>query len=148
MVALLTIAIETGMRRSEVIDLRAHQIRRVQGTTYIERPDSKNGRPRLVVLSTVAAASVQALIASLPPKHDGPLIRLSRDSIQRRWRAAREAAQTPGLRLHDLRHEALSRMAGRGLNVGELQAQSGHRTAEILIRYVNARVDEVARKLG
>lgn len=39
-------------------------------------------------------------------------------------------------------------MADRGLTVGELQAQSGHRTAQILLRYVNARAPDIVRKLG
>ena len=52
-----------------------------------------------------------------------------------------------GFRFHDLRHEALSRMAGLGLTIGELQAQSGQRTAQILLRYVNAKPSEIAKKL-
>ena len=52
------------------------------------------------------------------------------------------------VRFHDLRHEALSRMAGMGLTIGELQAQSGHTTAQILLRYVNARAGDIAKKLG
>jgi integrase len=52
------------------------------------------------------------------------------------------------LKFHDLRHEGLSRMANRNLTLGELQAQSGHRTAQVLMRYLNARVVEVRRKLG
>ena len=39
-------------------------------------------------------------------------------------------------------------MANRGLNAGELKGQSGHRTPEILLRYLNARPSEVAKKLG
>ena len=52
------------------------------------------------------------------------------------------------VRFHDLRHEALSRMADMGLTISELQAQSGHATAQILLRYVNARAGDIARKLG
>ena len=39
-------------------------------------------------------------------------------------------------------------MANAGLTLGELQAQSGQRTAQVLLRYLNQRVCEVARKLG
>ena len=35
-----------------------------------------------------------------------------------------------------------------GLTMGELQAQSGHATAQILLRYVNARAGDVARETG
>jgi len=39
-------------------------------------------------------------------------------------------------------------MAEKGLTIGELAEQSGHRTAQVLLRYVNAKVSEVAKKLG
>ena len=64
------------------------------------------------------------------------------------WRAARQAAGIKGLHFHDLRHEGVSRMAEKGLTIGELAEQSGHRTAQVLLRYVNAKVSEVAKKLG
>ena len=65
-----------------------------------------------------------------------------------RWRSAHKAAGVTGLHFHDLRHEGLSRMAEKGLTIGELAAQSVHRTAEVLLLYVNAKVSEVAKKLG
>ena len=51
-------------------------------------------------------------------------------------------------RFHDVRHEALSRMADMNMTLGELQAQSGHRTAQMLMRYVNARPKDILAKLG
>ena len=40
------------------------------------------------------------------------------------------------LNFHDLRHEAISRMFEKGLNVPEVASISGHRTASQLFRYV------------
>ena len=37
---------------------------------------------------------------------------------------------------HDLRHEAISRMFEKGLNVPEVASISGHKTASQLFRYV------------
>jgi len=48
----------------------------------------------------------------------------------------------------DITPEGLSRMAEKGLTIGELAEQSGHRTAQVLLRYVNARVPEASRTLG
>ena len=44
--------------------------------------------------------------------------------------------------LHDLRHEAISRMFEKGLNVPEVASISGHKTVSQLFRYVqvNARL--------
>ena len=38
--------------------------------------------------------------------------------------------------LHDLRHEAISRIFEKGLNVPEVASISGHKTASQLFRYV------------
>ena len=40
------------------------------------------------------------------------------------------------LNFHDLRHEAISRMFEKGLNVPKVASISGHRTASQLFRYV------------
>lgn len=151
MAALFTLAVESGMRLSELLDVRRGQIQSAGGTRYIHRPDSKSGRSRRVVLSTRAAVAIDALLAALPSDgaaDDDRLFALDVPAVEHRWRLGRKAAGVTGLRWHDLRHEALSRMAEKGLTIGELQAQSGHRTAQVLLGYVNARPSEVAKKLG
>lgn len=150
MVPICILALDTGMRLSELLDIRVGQVKSTRGGRYIERPDSKNGHPRRVVLTTRAAATLDELLGRLPPNADANqrLIRLDAMQVAYRWRRARSRAQVKGLRFHDLRHEGLSRMAEKGLNLGELREQSGHRTAQVLLTYVNARVSEVAKKLG
>jgi integrase len=68
--------------------------------------------------------------------------------VSYRWRRMREKTGITNLKIHDLRHEALSRMAEKGLHIGELKAQSGHKTAQTLLRYVNAVPANIAQKLG
>ena len=49
---------------------------------------------------------------------------------------------------HDLRHDALTRLAKLGLNVLELRAISGHTTANMLQRYVSIDAGDLAGKLA
>lgn len=50
---------------------------------------------------------------------------------------------------HDLRHEALSRLAERGdLSVLEMAAVSGHKTLQMLKRYTHLQAEKLAQKLG
>ena len=52
------------------------------------------------------------------------------------------------LRFHDLRHHALTRMAAeKGLSVMELKAVSGHKCVQMLSRYVNIDINNLANKL-
>ena len=53
-----------------------------------------------------------------------------------------------GLRFHDLRHEAISRLFERGLSVAEVALISGHKDPRMLFRYVQLRPEDIAHKLG
>jgi len=150
MALICLLALDTGMRLSELLDIRVGQVKRTRGGRYIHRPDSKNGHARKVVLTTRAAATLDTLLDRLPTDadRDRRLFTLDAKQVDYRWRKARDLAGANGLHFHDLRHEGLSRMAEKGLTIGELAEQSGHRTAQVLLRYVNAKVSEVSRKLG
>jgi integrase len=53
-----------------------------------------------------------------------------------------------GLRFHDLRHEAVSRLLELGLSPLEVGVVSGHKTLAMLQRYANLRVADIAAKIG
>ena len=146
MEALVILAVETGMRRSELLDLRAAEVRFTRLGRVIERAKSKNGHSRRVVLTDRATVAVDGLRNG--KEGTDRLFKLNADAVAWRWDRARTAAGCPDLRLHDLRHEALSRMADAGLSVGALAAQSGHRTMQTLLRYVNASERDIREKLA
>ena len=52
------------------------------------------------------------------------------------------------LRLHDLRHEAVSRFFELGLTTPEVAMISGHRDARMLMRYTHLRPAVIAAKLA
>jgi integrase len=51
------------------------------------------------------------------------------------------------LTFHDLRHQALSQLSDRGLNVIELSEISGHKTIGMLKRYTHPTLDAIAMKM-
>lgn len=143
---LFALAVDTGLQRAELVGLQRKHLMKEGGTSIIRLPDSKNSLPRRVVLTGRAARILTRRAKGRKPADR--LFTLSGDGVQYRLEKAREAVGLAHVRFHDLRHEALSRMAGMGLTIGELQAQSGHTTAQILLRYVNARAGDIAKKLG
>ena len=146
LIDMLDLSIETGLRRSELLGLCVGNVRMARGIMRIEIADSKNGHARRIVLS---AAAVAIMLHRIKDKAAmSRVFTVSEAALSRMWNKARADAGVTGFRWHDLRHEALSRMASKGLHVGELQAQSGHRTASVLLRYVNARAQDIADKLG
>lgn len=52
-----------------------------------------------------------------------------------------------GLTFHDLRHEAITHLAEHGLTIMELQAISGHKTMQMLLKYTHLRAEDLALKL-
>ena len=52
------------------------------------------------------------------------------------------------LRIHDLRHEAISRLFEKGLSVAEVALISGHRDVRQLFRYTHLRAEDLVSKIG
>ena len=57
-------------------------------------------------------------------------------ALKQSWERLRIRANLIDFTLHDLRHEVISRMFKKGLNVPEVASISGHKTASQLFRYV------------
>ena len=109
------------MRRGELLALRRGEIR---GNVAILR-GTKNGKDRAVPLSSRALA----VLAELPASIDGRVFPIGEDSLEYYWRKARDLAgcvKPDPLRLHDLRHEATSRLFERGLQPFEVLSITGH----------------------
>jgi intergrase/recombinase len=57
------------------------------------------------------------------------------------WRALRDAAGLPGLRLHDLRHTVITGLAEMGVADHVLESISGHLSRRMLEHYSHIRID-------
>lgn len=145
MIPFIIISLSTGMRRGEILETTVSEIRDGQFGYSIAKPDTKNGHPRLIHLSENASACVIELMRNKRP--DERLFTMSENDISNDWKKARSMAGCKDLRLHDIRHEALSRLADVGLSIGALSSMSGHRTAQTLLRYVNASEADIREKL-
>lgn len=138
---LVILAIETGMRRSELLGLTWDNINLKNRTAYL--PNTKNGSSRTVPLSSKAVSVIRSLgnlQANLFPVSDNA-IRLSWDKLKKR-------AKLDDLRFHDLRHEAISCFFEKGLSVAEVALISGHKDPRILMRYTHLKAEDVALKLA
>ena len=69
------------------------------------------------------------------------------DSVTQAFERAVERAGVADVRLHDLRHEATSRLAKR-LQAHELAKVTGHRDMRMVLRYYHPRAEELASKLA
>jgi integrase len=139
-----------GLRRSDFDELHAElrverQAQEVGGRIVVP-PKSEAGRRRVVVPSLLVDALTEHLAAHTAPDADAPIFTspeggpLGRATLSDAWRAALRAVDAPvGLRIHDLRHHALT-LAARSLGVTtkELMARAGHASPRALLIYQHA----------
>ncbi len=140
MKAFIIIAIETAMRRGEIHGLKRSWIR--GRVAYL--PDTKNGSARAVPLSVRALAAIN----SLPLRIDGNLWEFHIDTYTSTFERLCKELGIEGLRLHDLRHEATSRLFEKGLDIMQVKSITGHKSMQMLSRYTHLKADALAQLLG
>ena len=138
---IITIAIETAMRRGEIVAMQWDHIHWDNRTLHI--PDTKNGYPRTIPLTPRAIEVLREL-----PQTDTSVMAITGNAIRLAWERLKKKAEVTDLRFHDLRHEAISRFFEMGLSVPEVALISGHRDPRMLFRYTHLRAEEVGKKLG
>jgi len=136
---IITLALETAMRRGELLAIRMPHINLDKRTLLI--PESKNGRARTIPLSIPATEVLSRHLC------EGRLFPLSANAFRLAWERLRERAAIIDLHFHDLRHEAISRLFEKGLSVPEVALISGHRDLRMLLRYTHPMSESILRKL-
>jgi integrase len=138
--AAIQLAVETGMRRSELLGMQWADVD-LEGRTVFLR-NTKNGDPRTVPLSPRAIE----IIGGTPRTGDN-VFAMTPNALRLAWERLRRRAGVSGLRFHDLRHEAVSRFFEKGLNMPEVASISGHRDLRMLLRYTHPKAEAIAAKL-
>ena len=136
------LALATAMRRGELLALKWEHIDLQGRTAFL--PDTKNGESRTVPLSSVA---VQVL-AELPRHISGAVIPVKYFTLDAAFKRGVRRSGLDGVRFHDLRRTAITRMAEKLPNVIELAAVSGHKSLMVLKRYYRPSAMDLAKKLG
>lgn len=142
---LIVLAVETGMRRGELLGLRWEHIDLERRVAHL--PLTKNGESRDVPLSTRATETLRELAAS-PKRHAERAFPLSDNAVRLAWEHLRVRAGSDDLHFHDLRHEAVSRLFELGLNIAEVSTISGHKELRMLQRYTHLRAIDLVHRLG
>jgi integrase len=141
---LIELALETAMRRGEILNMRWCDISFEQRTLHI--PVTKNGHARTIPLSVAALALLRTL--SDPKKVASEYVLPITDiAAKMAWKRLVKRARLENLRFHDLRHEAISRFFEKGLSVPDVALISGHRDPRMLFRYTHPKPEIIAAKL-
>ena len=137
--SIIEFAIETGMRRSEILKLKWQDINLETGFALLY--DTKNGEDRKVPLTLKCIQ----LLNQLPRSHEH-VFPISATCLHQAWQRAVKRADIKDLRFHDLRHEAVSRFFEMGMSVPEVALISGHKDLTQLFRYTHLNPENVFTK--
>lgn len=161
---LFVLAVESAMRLREMFTLTTHQVDLSKRTVFLDK--TKNGDKRQVPLSTVALATIRDFLTVrvVPDGHPSEMLfpwwdgnpknltkvsgELSKLFHNERSPGIFEVAGCHGLKFHDLRHEATSRLFERTkLTDIQIAKITGHRSLRMLSRYANLRGSDLAAAL-
>jgi len=160
--AIIALAVETAMRRGEIVSLCWEHVDLVRRVAHL--PATKNGSSRDVPLSSKAVDTLRMLWKQVEAKR-GQVFNIRADAITRAFDRAvtrarnryMEDCENQGvipdkrflvdLNFHDLRHEATSRLA-EIFPMHELTKITGHKDPRMLMRYYHPKAEDLAKRLA
>ena len=173
--AIVGLAVETAMRRGEIVGLRWENIDLERRVAHL--PETKNGNSRDVPLSSRAVKILSVLQGESEEVREGSdetkdhvspeseqVFSIRSDAVTRAFERAVDRARKTylvqcktnrlrpdaryltDLRFHDLRHEATSRLA-EIFPLHELTKITGHKDPRMLMRYYHPRAEDLAKRL-
>jgi len=134
------LAVETGMRRSEIASLEWKHLNLNKKTILI--PVTKNGEAREVPLSEIALTQILQMNNA-----QTRIFNITPHAITIAFGRACKRAGIHGLPFHTLRHEAISRFFERGFSIAEVALISGHKTWSMLRRYTHLKAEDLVKKM-
>lgn len=137
---LVMLLLSTGCRVSEVLGIRAEEVRLSEGGFTIPAERAKTEQARFVPLDGMGREVIERRLASLRPGNphifpgaaDRPACFPNHP-----WRGALRRAGIRNLRPHDLRHTHGSYLAMMGKTLPEIMQALGHRSPTVALRYVH-----------
>ena len=127
--AAVVVAINTGLRRSELLGLTWDRVDSSRGVIRLEV--TKSGKRREVPLN----AESYAALVSLGPKQSGRVFR--KQSLRKAYENAVGNAKLDDVNFHTLRHTFASWAVMRGVSLKELQELLGHSSLAMTMRYAH-----------
>lgn len=137
---MVLLALNTGMRRGEIFDLRLKDIDFKRRQVVVHGHSSKSGRTRHIPLTD---EGVRVLTTWCNDNRYGkndlifpsPVTGGRFDNINKAWSALMDKAGIEGFRFHDLRHSYASRLVMKGADLYVVRELLGHASIETTQRY-------------
>ena len=133
---LVLIALNTGLRRGELFNLRWTDVDLERASLAVRGADAKSGQTRHVPLNNEA----RDVLEHLPRDHD--LVLPGRrgaklTTVKKSWSTLVKAAKIEAFRFHDLRHTFASKLVMAGVDLNTVRELLGHGDLTMTLRYAH-----------
>lgn len=151
---IVIVALNTGMRRGEILNLKWHDIDVIRELIYLT--DTKNHEKREIPMNDIVKKTLIAV-----PKHpNSPYIFCNKEGlpygkVRKSFDNALKKSGIIGFRFHDLRHTFASQCVMAGIDLRTVQELLGHKDYTMTLRYAHLSqshkkraVDILGQKIG
>ena len=135
---ILLVAVHTGMRRNEILNLKRSDLNLEQG--YILIRETKNNEIRTVSISSELMVELRPICSRILdgdeyifPGKDGQLIK----SVKSSFGGAVKRSGIKHIRFHDLRHCFGTALSNSGVEIPTIQKIMGHKNISTTMRYLH-----------
>lgn len=141
----VVMAVDTGMRLSELINLRREDVDLKNGVVRVR--NTKSGRDRKIALTDRVISILKKIERCdedneyIFPHGKGEMLWAVRSAFLR----ACKRANLQGLRFHDLRHTFATRLVTAGIDLVTVQRLLGHQNIQMTMRYSHPGSEEIRR---
>ncbi|MCX5657771.1 MAG: site-specific integrase, partial [Candidatus Omnitrophica bacterium] len=142
--SMVVVALNTGMRKGEILGLKWHDVDFRQGIIYLL--DTKNGEKREIPMNEQAKTALIRV-----RKHpDSPHIFCKGDgkpfgNVRKSFYTALKKSGIIDFRFHDLRHTFASQLVMSGVDLNTVRELMGHKSLEMTLRYSHLSPDHKKR---
>jgi integrase len=140
---IVQVALNTGMRRGEILGLRWSQVDLAART--IKLSQTKSGKPRVIPIN---AFLLDILTGQEKKTGYSDFVFLNRatrkpfQDVKRAFNTAATNAGIEGLRFHDLRHTFASRLVAAGVDLITVKDLLGHHSVKVTERYTHTNAEQ------
>jgi integrase len=147
---LILFAVNTGLRKGELLDLQWDRVNLIAKTIYIE--NTKSGNPRTLPLNKIALDLLKAKdknrnnVVNFRNNYvflSNANTKLLGDNVRRAFLSAVTKAGIEDFTFHDLRHTYASRLAQAGVDLYKISKLLGHKDIRMTQRYSHICTDSL-----
>ena len=142
--AIVITALDTAMRRGELLKLKWENVNFTTRTIHVIAMNTKTARPRSIGITTRVLKELEELWEKSPKDLEEFVFGII-NTVKKSFTSACKIANIKDFRFHDLRHTAITRMIQAGLAPMEIMKISGHTQMTTFARYVNPDTNAVQR---